>query len=198
MHVRQTFRKKRLSKLELEWSVVFDDSRKESLEKEVLYVLKPHSDSLIKLGIVSYGGIEFPNWVGDTSFLSLLSVSLRGCKNCTSLPPLAQLASLKKLFIEDMDKVTAIGLELIGTGLAFSSLEILELQNMKRLEVWSTDIGVVLFPCLEKLLIENCPSLVEVSLYALPSLNILKVSECDSGVLRRLVQGASSVMEFKI
>ncbi|KAJ0924257.1 putative P-loop containing nucleoside triphosphate hydrolase, leucine-rich repeat domain superfamily [Helianthus annuus] len=192
------FSQKRLSELELEWSVVFDDSRNESLEKEVLDVLKPHSDSLIKLGIVSYGGIEFPNWVGDTSFLSLLSVSLRGCKNCTSLPPLAQLASLKKLFIEDMDKVIPIGLELIGTGLAFSSLEILELRNMKRLEVWSTDIGVVIFPCLEKLLIENCPSLVEVSLYALPSLNILEVSECDSGVLRRLVQGASSVMEFKI
>ncbi|KAM0002935.1 putative leucine-rich repeat domain superfamily [Helianthus debilis subsp. tardiflorus] len=52
---------KRLSGLELEWSDVFNYSRKESLENEVLDALKPHSESLIKLGIVSYGGIEFPD-----------------------------------------------------------------------------------------------------------------------------------------
>ncbi|MFS7926099.1 putative P-loop containing nucleoside triphosphate hydrolase, leucine-rich repeat domain superfamily [Helianthus anomalus] len=135
MHAREAnLSQKRLSELELEWSNVFNGSRKESLEKEVLDALKPHSDSLIKLGIVSYGGIEFPNWVGDTSYLNLISVSLRGCKHCTSLPPLGQLPSLKELYIEDINEVKAIGSELIGTGRPFRSLEVLELRNMKKLE----------------------------------------------------------------
>ncbi|KAJ0478653.1 putative P-loop containing nucleoside triphosphate hydrolase, leucine-rich repeat domain superfamily [Helianthus annuus] len=189
---------KRLSGLELEWSDVFNDSRKKSLEKEVLDALKPHSESLIKLGIVSYGGIEFPNWVGDTSYLNLISVSLRGCKNCTSLPPLGQLPSLKELYIEDINEVKAMGSELIGTGHAFTSLEVLELRNMKRLEVWSTRIEVLSFPCLKKLVIRGCPNLVQVSPGALPLLNSLEVSECDSGVLRKLVQVASSVKELRI
>ncbi|MFS7926027.1 putative P-loop containing nucleoside triphosphate hydrolase, leucine-rich repeat domain superfamily [Helianthus anomalus] len=189
---------KRLSGLELEWSDVFNDSRKESLEKEVLNALKPHSESLIKLGIVSYGGIEYPDWVGDTSYLNLISVSLRGCKQCTSLPPLGQLPSLKELYIEDINEVKAMGSELIGTGRAFTSLEVLELRNMKRLEVWSTPIEVVLFPCLKKLVIRGCPNLVQVSPGALPLLNILEVSECESGLLRKLVQVASSIKELKI
>ncbi|KAM0070727.1 putative P-loop containing nucleoside triphosphate hydrolase, leucine-rich repeat domain superfamily [Helianthus debilis subsp. tardiflorus] len=189
---------KRLSELELEWSDVFDDSRNEYLEKEVLDVLKPHSDGLIKIRIVSYAGMEFPNWVGDPSFLHLISVSIRGCKNCTSLPPLGQLPSLKELYIEDVNEVKVMGLELIGTGHAFTSLEVLELRNMKRLEVWSTRINVVSFPCLKKLVIRGCPNLVKVSLEALPLLNILEVSECDSGVLRTLVQVASSVTTLRI
>ncbi|KAJ0959184.1 putative leucine-rich repeat domain superfamily [Helianthus annuus] len=192
---------KRLSGLELEWSDVFNDSRKKSLEKEVLDALKPHSESLIKLGIVSYGGIEFPNWVGDTSYLNLISVSLRGCKHCTSLPPLGQLPSLNELYIEGINEVKAMGSELIGTGRAFTSLEVLELRNMKRLErleVWSTRIEVVSFPCLKKLVVRGCPNLVQVSPGALPLLNSLEVSECHSGVLRKLVQVASSVKELRI
>ncbi|KAJ0860466.1 putative virus X resistance protein-like, coiled-coil [Helianthus annuus] len=188
----------RFAFLELEWSDVFDGSRKESLEKEVLCGLKPNSASLTLLHIVSYGGIEFPNWVGDPSFLQLTEVRIHGCKNCTSLPPLGQLPSLKKLFIEDMDEVKAMGSELVGTGLPFPSLEVLKLENMKRLEVWSTNNGVVSFPCLQKLVVRNCPNLVQVSPEALPSLNILKVSECDSGVLRSLVQVASGLWSLRI
>ncbi|KAJ0665487.1 putative P-loop containing nucleoside triphosphate hydrolase, leucine-rich repeat domain superfamily [Helianthus annuus] len=142
---------KRFRWLKLEWSDVFDGSRKESLEKEVLCVLKPNSASLTVLEIASYGGKEFPNWVGDPSFLQLTEVVIHGCKNCTALPPFGQLPSLKELFIEDMDEVKAVGSELVGTGLPFPSLEVLKLENMKRLEVWSTNIGVVSFPCLKVL-----------------------------------------------
>ncbi|KAJ0717102.1 putative P-loop containing nucleoside triphosphate hydrolase, leucine-rich repeat domain superfamily [Helianthus annuus] len=189
---------KRFAFLELEWSDVFDGSRKESLEKEVLCGLKPNSASLTFLHIVSYGGIEFPNWVGDPSFLQLTLVFIHGCKNCTSLPPLGQLPSLKKLYIEDMDEVKALGSEFVGTGLPFPSLEVLLLENMKRLEVWSTNNGAVSFPCLKELAVINCPNLVQVSPEALPSLNMLEVSECDSSVLRSLVQVASGVSKLKI
>ncbi|KAL9997254.1 putative P-loop containing nucleoside triphosphate hydrolase, leucine-rich repeat domain superfamily [Helianthus debilis subsp. tardiflorus] len=189
---------KRYSYLKLEWSDVFDGSRKESLEKEVLCVLKPNSASLTFLEIVSYGGIEFPNWVGDPSFLQLTQVYVRGCKNCTSLPPLGQLPSLKKLYLKDMDELKAMGSELIGTGLSFLSLETLVLENMKRLEEWSTNIGIVSFPCLKELVVSNCPNLVQVSPEALPSLNVLYIDKCDSGVLRSLVQVAPGVLQLII
>ncbi|MFS7926218.1 putative P-loop containing nucleoside triphosphate hydrolase, leucine-rich repeat domain superfamily [Helianthus anomalus] len=96
------FSQKRLNKLKLVWSGELHDSRNEMLEKEVLNELKPCQDELIKLKIRSYGGLEFPNWIGDPSFLNLKHVSIRGCKRCTSIPTLGQLPSLKELLIEGL------------------------------------------------------------------------------------------------
>ncbi|KAL9992039.1 putative P-loop containing nucleoside triphosphate hydrolase, leucine-rich repeat domain superfamily [Helianthus debilis subsp. tardiflorus] len=160
------FSEKRLSELELVWSDELHDSRNEMLEKEVLNELKPCQDELIKLKIRSYGGLEFPNWVGDPSFLNLKHVSIRGCKRCTSIPTLGKLPSLKELLIEG-------------------------LHGWKK---WSGDV----FPRLQKLDIEDCPNLVEVTLEAMPSLNDLRISKCDSGVLRSLVEVASAVTKLDI
>ncbi|XP_035837573.1 putative disease resistance RPP13-like protein 1 isoform X2 [Helianthus annuus] len=188
------FSQKKLSKLELIWSDELRDSRNEMLEKAVLNELKPCDDKLIQLQIRSYGGKEFPNWVGDPSFLCLKHVSIRGCKRCTSLPPLGQLPSLKKLVIEGLYGVEAVGSELFGTGQAFPSLEILSFDDMPGWKKWS---GAV-FPRLQKLEIKDCPNLVEVTLAALPSLNDLELYKCDSGVLRRLVEVASAVTKLDI
>ncbi|KAI3693304.1 hypothetical protein L6452_33138 [Arctium lappa] len=196
MHAQEgNLSQKRISELELEWSDGFVGS-----QKEVLDVLKPHYDNLEKLRIVLYGGIEFPNWVGDPSFLRLTHVSLRGCKKCTSIPPFGQLPLLKELFIEGMDGLKVVGSELLGTGLAFPSLEILRFQDMEGWEVWSTNSGVVdvVFSCLQELCVYNCPNLVEVSLEALPSLRVLKVKRSGHGVLRSLVDVASSVTKLEI
>ncbi|KAJ0851172.1 putative P-loop containing nucleoside triphosphate hydrolase [Helianthus annuus] len=105
------FSEKRLSELELVWGDELNDSRNDMLEKEVLNELKPCQDELIKLKLMSYGGIEFPNWVGDPSFLHLKQLSIRGCKRCTSIPPLGQLPSLKELLIG--------GLHAVEVGLCF-------------------------------------------------------------------------------
>ncbi|KAJ9556760.1 hypothetical protein OSB04_011374 [Centaurea solstitialis] len=200
MHAQEAnLSQKRLSELEVEWGDVFFGSQNEALEKEVLNELKPHNGILKRLKIVSYGGIEFPNWVGDPSFLRLTHVSIRGCKKCTSIPPLGQLPSLKELFIQGMDGLKVVGSELLGTG-AFASLEILSFEDMQGWEVWSTDSRVieVVFPCLKELCIYNCPSLVEVSLEALPSLRVLKVKSSGHGILKSLVHVASSVINLEI
>ncbi|KAJ0860338.1 putative P-loop containing nucleoside triphosphate hydrolase, leucine-rich repeat domain superfamily [Helianthus annuus] len=188
------FSEKRLSELKLVWGDELNDSRNDMLEKEVLNELKPCHDKLLKLKLMSYGGSEFPKWVGDPSFLHLNHVSISGCQRCTSIPPLGQLSSLKELFIQGLNAVEVVGSELFGTGQAFPSLEILSFHDMRGWKKWS---GAV-FPRLHKLQIKDCPNLVEVTLEALPSLNDLVLKYCDSGVLRSLVEVASAVTKLDI
>uniref|UniRef100_A0A251U8D4 Putative NB-ARC n=1 Tax=Helianthus annuus TaxID=4232 RepID=A0A251U8D4_HELAN len=196
MHAREAnLLLKGINKLELKWD---DGSIREILEKEVLNELKPNSDKLEMLVVECYKGIEFPSWVGDSSFHRLVQVSLRGCKKCTSLPPLGQLPSLKELLIQGMDDVKVISLELSGsTDVTFPSLEILRFEDMSSWEVWSAN-SEEMFPCLRELQIENCPNLIDVSLEALPSLRALRIYKCCESVLRSLVRAASSTTEIEI
>ncbi|XP_023770221.1 putative disease resistance protein At3g14460 [Lactuca sativa] len=205
---------KRLSELELDWGygllqkglrLCHSDTglnvfRKETHDKEVLTELKPQTDSLKKLKIVSYAVIEFPNWVGDPSFLGLTHVSIYGCEECTSLPELGQLPSLKELYIGKMSKVKVVGWELLGTGVAFPSLEILTFDTMPSWKEWSINnngvVDAAVFPCLKELIILFCPNLVEVSLEKLPLLRVMTVKGCGHGVLTSLVHVASSVTKL--
>ncbi|KAK9068142.1 hypothetical protein SSX86_012253 [Deinandra increscens subsp. villosa] len=197
IHAREAnFSQKRFSELDLVWSD--DEPRNEMLEKEVLNELKPCNDKLIKLDIRSYGGLEFPNWVGDPSFPRLKHVSLHNCKRCTSLPPLGRLPFLKELFIEGLDGVKVVGMELLGTCHEFASLEILSFRRMSGWSKWSTNNGRVVFPRLQELLIQDCPNLVEITLETLPSLKVLEIRKCDSGVLKSIVQVALAVTKLNI
>ncbi|KAF5775750.1 putative P-loop containing nucleoside triphosphate hydrolase, leucine-rich repeat domain superfamily [Helianthus annuus] len=186
---------KRLTKLKMKWG---NDSQRGSLEKEVLAELKPHTDTLKHFEVEYYGGVEFPCWVGDPTFHQLVHVSLRGCRKCTSLPPLGRLPSLKELLIQGMDDVKVISLELSrSTDVTFPSLEILRFEDMSSWEVWSTN-SEVMFPCLRELQIIKCPDLSDVSLEALPSLRVLRIEGCGESVLRSLVQAASSTTKLEI
>ncbi|KAI3700536.1 hypothetical protein L2E82_45167 [Cichorium intybus] len=71
---------------------------------------------------------------------------------------------------------------------------------MEGWEVWSADSGVghAAFPCLQELSIQSCPNLFQVSLEALPSLRVLKLSQCGHSVLTSLVHVASSVTKLEI
>ncbi|KAJ0717379.1 putative virus X resistance protein-like, coiled-coil [Helianthus annuus] len=176
---------KKITGLELQWVDVFDGSRIDTLEEEVLNELKPNSDTLKTLSVVSYGGTQISNWVGDRSFHELVDVSIRGCKKCTSLPPFGLLPSLKRLQIQGMDEVKIIGLELTGNDVnAFRSLEVLIFENMSGWQRWSTknEGSAAVFPCLKELYVKKCPQLINVSLQALPSLKVLEIERCGDGV----------------
>ncbi|XP_022029102.1 putative disease resistance protein At3g14460 [Helianthus annuus] len=192
---------KKITGLELQWVDVFDGSRMDTLEEEVLNELKPNSDTLKTLSVVSYGGTQISNWVGDRSFHELVNVCIRDCRKCKSLPSFGLLPSLKRLQIQGMDEVKIIGLELTGNDVnAFRSLEVLTFEDMFGWEGWSTkNEGLAaVFPCLKELYVENCPQLINVSLQALPSLKVLEIGSCGDGVLRSLVHVASSVTKLKI
>ncbi|KAF5775898.1 putative leucine-rich repeat domain superfamily [Helianthus annuus] len=196
MHAREAnLSLKGINKLELKWD---DVSGRETIEKEVLSELMPCSDKLKMLEVKYYKGIEFPNWVGDPSFHQLVHVSLRGCRKCTSLPPLGRLPALKELLIQGMDDVKVISLESTRTNdVTFPSLEILRFEDMSSWEVWSTNSDVM-FPRLRELQIIKCPNLSDVSLEALPSLRVLEIEGCGESVLRSLVRAASSTTKLKI
>ncbi|KAF5775964.1 putative virus X resistance protein-like, coiled-coil [Helianthus annuus] len=183
---------KKITGLELQWVDVFDGSRMDTLEEEVLNELKPNSDTLKTLSVVSYGGTQISNWVGDRSFHELVNVCIRDCRKCKSLPSFGLLPSLKRLQIQGMDEVKIIGLELTGNDVnAFRSLEVLRFQDMSGWEGWSTinEGSAAVFTCLKELYVKNCPQLIHVSLQALPSLKVLEIDTCGDGVLRSLVQG---------
>ncbi|KAJ0673277.1 putative P-loop containing nucleoside triphosphate hydrolase, leucine-rich repeat domain superfamily [Helianthus annuus] len=187
---------KMLTKLELKWKHD-EGSQQGTLEKAVLDELQPNSAGLEELAIESYGGTELSNWVGDPSFEKLVHVSISGCRECTSLPPLGQLRSLKQLFVKGMNKVEEIGSELNrDTNKAFPSLEILEFQDMLEWSKWKT--SQVAFPCLRELRIKKCPKLTDVKLIAIPSLRVLITHKCKSDVLKSVVGEASSINKLEI
>ncbi|KAJ0483813.1 putative virus X resistance protein-like, coiled-coil [Helianthus annuus] len=192
---------KKLTKLTLNWG---DGSQPGTPQKEVLEELKPDSEWLEELAVKSYGGMEFPKWVGHPSFHRLVHVSIRNCKNCTSLPQLGQLPSLKKLYISSMPNVEFIGSELTGTNqltvAAFPSLEILRFESMHGWEVWSTnnEVSDAVFPCLRELQIEDCPKLIGVSfktlLSVLPCLRKLHIVNCPKMI--EFSPGALPALEY--
>lgn len=93
--------KQDLEALVLKWSSDITDSRNERIEKDVLDMLQPHQ-GLKELPINSYSSTEFPSWVGDPSLSNMVLLSLENCENCTSVPALGLLKSVKDLSITGM------------------------------------------------------------------------------------------------
>ncbi|XP_077215780.1 putative disease resistance protein RGA3, partial [Tasmannia lanceolata] len=174
-------KKEYLDKLTLEWSN--NNPRVVAVDEEVLEGLQPHTN-LKTLKILSYGGVSFPRWMMSGNLTNLTTVSLVRCLNCQELPPLGQLAFLKKLYIIGMDGLKHIEGEFIGGSnkviKGFPSLEELELVNMLNLEEWcGAREGDM--PCLGTLIISNCPKLQRFP--HLPSINNLVLGDCNEMVL---------------
>ena len=142
---------------------------------DILNKLQPHPN-LKRLSIENYPGVRFPNWFGDTSVLNnLVSLELRGCGNCSTLPPVGQLTHLKRLKISSMARVEHVGSEFYGTAF-FQSLEKLSFKDMPNWEKWLC-CGE-LFPRLQKLSMRACPKLTGKLPEHLLSLEELKIYRC--------------------
>jgi hypothetical protein len=146
-----------LTTLYLEWSVNIDDSQDRRSEFDVLSMLQP-PNALNELSINCYGGTKFPTWFGH-SFPHMVLLRIENCKKCTSLPPVGQLPSLKKLFISGMASVKDVGVDFYGEGSLqpFRSLVTLRFKDMVEWEKWSPNGE---FPNLRELSISNCPKLL--------------------------------------
>ncbi|KAL6326905.1 hypothetical protein AAG906_012181 [Vitis piasezkii] len=171
--------KKDLEDLVFSWdpNAIVGDSDNQT---RVLEWLQPHN-KLKRLTIEYYCGVKFPNWLGDSSFMNLVSLEIKNCKNCLSLPPLGQLKSLKDLCIVKMDGVQKVGTEFYrnGSGSSFKpfvSLVTLVFREMLEWEEWVC--SEVEFPCLKELHIVQCPKLKGDVPKHLPHLTELEITEC--------------------
>ncbi|XP_034703140.1 putative disease resistance protein At3g14460 [Vitis riparia] len=171
--------KKDIEKLVFSWdpSAIVGDSDNQT---RVLEWLQPHN-KLKGLTIGYYCGEKFPNWLGDSSFMNLVSLEIKNCKSCSSLPSLGQLKSLKCLRIVKMDGVRKVGMEFCRNGSGssfkpFGSLVTLVFQEMLEWEEW--DCSGVEFPCLKELDIIECPKLKGDIPKHLPHLRKLEITKC--------------------
>ncbi|PPS19900.1 hypothetical protein GOBAR_AA00659 [Gossypium barbadense] len=173
--------KSRIGNLKLQWSKDFVN-RREEVEKKVLDGLQP-SKKLMELSIKFYCGEMLANWVGDSSFNCLQSLCLDGCINLLSLPSIGKLPLLKKVRIKVSRSVRTVGVEFFGENMTntFSSLEILEFEDMLNWEKWNlceVDEEARKFPKLRELLIQKCPLLLASMPEDLPSLKKLTIGLC--------------------
>ncbi|GLT32741.1 hypothetical protein SLA2020_073860 [Shorea laevis] len=176
-----------LEELVLEW-IALDSNRDEPvLEMQVLSLLKPHSN-LTSLKISCYGGENFPKWVCDPLlFFNLSFMKLSYCERCTLLPSLGLLPILKELIIEGMNSIKAISSEFYGQHGSFPSLAELVFRNMPNWEEWTFPAGSAgEFPCLHRLVIENCPKLLGQLPSNLSSLKELDVRSCNGKLLKSM------------
>ncbi|KAL1370551.1 putative disease resistance RPP13-like protein 1 isoform X1 [Arachis hypogaea] len=170
--------KNQIEEILLEWS----DSILEDSQQVVLEHLQP-STSLKKLSVKYYGGSTFPSWLGDSSFVNIVSLRIEDCHHCSSLPPLGQLQSLKELFISGTRSVKSVGSEFYGGNSPsfqpFPSLETLSFEWMEEWEEWNMIDGITTeFPCLSKLSLRRCPKLKGNLPSNLPCLVTLDVEDC--------------------
>ncbi|TXG74974.1 hypothetical protein ES288_1Z030300v1 [Gossypium darwinii] len=184
--------KQGIDRLVLHWSEKFGKaSSNKEFQEWVLDSLRPPK-KLEHLVIENYGGAKFSTWIADSSFKNMLSLELRNCKNCKSLPSIGRLLLLKDLSISGLDQVHKIGAELFGENQSntFASLESLCFDNMLNWEEWDLceyDEQVSKFPSLCKLSIIRCPVLLGRLPTILQSLQTLEIYECQ-----RLVVSISS------
>ncbi|XP_058788540.1 putative disease resistance RPP13-like protein 1 [Vicia villosa] len=157
--------KEKIEELELIWEKKSEDSLK---VKIVLEMLQPPIN-LKSLVIDLYGGTSFPNWLGYSSFSNMVSIDIRNCEYCTTLPPLGQLPSLKKLSISNLVLLETIGPEFYcikegersnSTFQPFPSLELMIFRGMPNWKDWIPFEGRnFAFPRLRTMMLLNCPEL---------------------------------------
>ncbi|KAH7511223.1 hypothetical protein JRO89_XSUnG0219700 [Xanthoceras sorbifolium] len=173
-------------KLYLSWTNYYDEDDDNNLPSQehaekVLEALKPHAN-LKEFRISGYNGAKFPFWMGHNILNYVVTIELIDCHNCSQLPPLALLPSLRTLHLCSMSKVMYIDYHFQsgGTTRGFASVQSLTIKDLPSLQRFSRGGGKDLLPCLVFLEITKCPKLTWPHL---PAVEQLKVSECNEVVL---------------
>ncbi|XP_045819874.1 putative disease resistance RPP13-like protein 1 [Trifolium pratense] len=174
--------KEHIDELALEWDCgsTFSDSQIQSV---VLEHLRP-STKLKSLTINGYGGISFPNWLGDSLFSNLVYLRISNSDNCLWLPALGQLTNLKELIVEGMQSIQTIGTVFYGNdGFSFQpfpSLETLPFEDTQERKEWNMIGGTATeFPSLKTLSLSKCPKLTVGNISdRFPYLTELEIREC--------------------
>ncbi|RYR71494.1 hypothetical protein Ahy_A02g005748 isoform C [Arachis hypogaea] len=179
------FDKDGICSLKLSWLPDEDENIVDSqTERDILDKLQPHTN-LKELEIRGYRGTTFSDWLGSSSYRNITYVWLDGCRNCCMLPSLGQLPSLKHLTILNFESVEIVGAEFYFyqndescLETPFSKLESLSFSSMPCWKEWRS-MEFNAFPRLRELYIRKCPVLRGDLPNNLPSLQSLKIEECD-------------------
>ncbi|KRH65421.1 hypothetical protein GLYMA_03G034800v4 [Glycine max] len=174
--------KKHINSLQLEWSRCNNNNNSTNfqLEIDVLCKLQPHYN-IESLEIKGYQGTRFPDWMGNSSYCNMTSLTLSDCDNCSMLPSLGQLPSLKVLEISGLNRLKTIDAGFYKNEdcrMPFPSLESLTIHHMPCWEVWSS-FDSEAFPVLKSLEIRDCPKLEGSLPNHLPALTTLYISNCE-------------------
>ncbi|KAH7524818.1 hypothetical protein FEM48_Zijuj06G0159400 [Ziziphus jujuba var. spinosa] len=180
--------KRNLQSLDLSWGnhskgSYRDSNNNDVTPEKVLESLQPQA-YLRRLSIKGYGGIRFPDWLGDLKVPNLIEIVLMNCRSCKNLPTLGKLPFLKVLYLQGMDAVKTIGSEFYGEGITtpFSSLRELSLIDFPNLEYWWSVNGREQFPSLVKLTVNKCLRLKNMPSF--PLLKDLVLRSCSDALLR--------------
>ncbi|XP_031372033.1 putative disease resistance protein RGA4 [Punica granatum] len=125
-----------IQKLALQWMGLVWDYRESANAEAVLERLRPHPD-LKGLRIARYSGARLSSWVSQLH--KLVSIEISNCDQCTHLPPLDHLPSLKRISLRHLGKLEWIELlESCATphSTSFPSLEEIQLEFLKEFKGW--------------------------------------------------------------
>ncbi|KAL5563608.1 hypothetical protein UlMin_033355 [Ulmus minor] len=181
--------KRNLKRLYLSWGGHENETGENA--EQVIEALEP-SPNLEVLHVHNYKGISCPRWWSYEVLKNVVRVTLSDCENCSELPPLGKLRSLRYLSISGMKSVRYLDNEPYdgdATG-RFMGLEELSITNLPNLERLSREEGGEMFLSMSYFEIDNCPKLV------LPfrvSVKQLIVYNC-SGVLLKSISNLSGVL----
>ncbi|KAL4393005.1 Putative disease resistance RPP13-like protein [Arachis hypogaea] len=191
--------KNHIDKLLLEWSWDREMVSNTETERDILDGLQPHT-GLKELRIKRYIGERFPDWVGQSSYNNMTSVTLASCKNCCMLPSLGQLPSLKSLRIEGFRQLKRIGDEFYKSDsdhhflptAPFPSLEELVFREMPCWEEWYVPDPEA-FPQLRRLVIKYCGMLKGDVLNSILWRRVSCLREDDEGRSDEMVGGGDAL-----
>ncbi|KAL6615332.1 hypothetical protein ACP70R_037602 [Stipagrostis hirtigluma subsp. patula] len=157
-------KKNELRDLSLRWTT---GTENEQHCRKVLEGLKA-PDGLHALMIDSYQGTTFPTWMGVLQ--NIVELRLFDCKNSKQLPPLCQLPELQLLHLKGLEKLKCLCS--IRTSSTFEKLEELVLVDLPNSDRWSevdcVQGELIIFPRLQKLVIESCKNLTELAEAVVP------------------------------